>query len=77
LKVSAHNPDQEEASDEIAVEYGGENLEIGFNVTYLMDALRAMPTEQIEAELEDVNSGCMLHVPGDEDTLYLIMPMRL
>ena len=77
LKVSAHNPDQEEASDEIAVDFDGENLEIGFNVTYLMEALRAMSTERIEADLEDVNSGCMLHVPSDEDTLYLIMPMRL
>ena len=71
------NPDQEEASDEIAVDFDGENLEIGFNVTYLMEALRAMSTERIEADLEDVNSGCMLHVPSDEDTLYLIMPMRL
>ncbi|GIS90610.1 MAG: hypothetical protein CM1200mP20_06510 [Pseudomonadota bacterium] len=70
LKVSAHNPDQEEASDEIAVDFDGGNLEIGFNVTYLMEALRAMSTERIEADLEDVNSGCMLHVPSDEDTLY-------
>jgi len=77
LKLSAHNPDQEEANDEVSVEYEGDNLEIGFNVTYLMDALRAMSTKTVEAELQDGNSGCMLHEPDDDDTLYLIMPMRL
>ena len=77
LKLSAHNPDQEEANDEVSVEYEGDSLEIGFNVTYLMDALRAMSTKTVEAELQDGNSGCMLHEPDDDDTLYLIMPMRL
>ena len=77
LKVTAHNPDQEEASDEIAVDYQGDTIEIGFNVTYLMDALRALPTDQVEVELQDANTGCMLHKPDDDDTLYLIMPMRL
>ncbi|HJP46075.1 MAG: DNA polymerase III subunit beta, partial [Arenicellales bacterium] len=63
LKVTAHNPDQEEASDEIAVDYQGDTIEIGFNVTYLMDALRALPTDQVEVELQDANTGCMLHKP--------------
>ncbi|MEE1566474.1 MAG: DNA polymerase III subunit beta, partial [Arenicellales bacterium] len=57
LKVTAHNPDQEEASDEIAVDYQGDTIEIGFNVTYLMDALRALPTDQVEVELQDANTG--------------------
>ena len=52
-------------------------MEIGFNVTYLMDALKALTSEQVEAELQDANTGCMLHDPDNDDTLYLIMPMRL
>ena len=77
LKVSAHNPEHEEATDEIAVEYTGTDVEIGFNVTYLMDALKALTNDQVEAELQDANTGCMLHDPDNDDTLYLIMPMRL
>ncbi len=77
LKVSAHNPDHEEATDEIPVEYAGPDVEIGFNVTYLMDALKALSGDQVEAELQDANTGCMLHEPDQDDTLYLIMPMRL
>ena len=77
LKVTAHNPDQEEASDEIEVTYSGEQIEIGFNVTYLMDALRAISGDKVEVRLEDGSSGCLLRSPGDETTQYLIMPMRL
>tara|TARA_Y100000766_G_C18885375_1_gene595581 strand:- start:374 stop:1474 length:1101 start_codon:yes stop_codon:yes gene_type:complete len=77
LKVSANNPEHEEAVDDIPVDYDGGNVEIGFNVTYLMDALKAIPSDKIVAELEDSNTGCMIHKPDDESTLYLIMPMRL
>jgi DNA polymerase-3 subunit beta len=71
------NPDQEEASDEIAIVYDGESLEIGFNVTYLMDALRALRTDQVQLAFEDGNSGCLIRSPGNTTTEYLIMPMRL
>jgi DNA polymerase-3 subunit beta len=77
VKVVAHNPDQEEASDEVTVEYEGEQIEIGFNVTYLMEALRALPENKVEVHIEDGNSGCLLQTPGDETTQYLVMPMRL
>ena len=63
--------------DRIPVEYTGTDVEIGFNVTYLMDALKALTNDQVEAELQDANTGCMLHDPNNDDTLYLIMPMRL
>jgi len=76
-KVVAHNPDQEEARDEVAVEYEGESIEIGFNVTYLMEALRALTENKVEIHIQDGNSGCLLQTPGDETTQYLIMPMRL
>ncbi len=77
LTVTAHNPEQEEASDEIPVEYDGKELDIGFNVNYLLDALKAIPTEEVELRLQDTNSGCVIREPGNEETTYLVMPMRL
>ncbi|NNC99747.1 MAG: DNA polymerase III subunit beta [Gammaproteobacteria bacterium] len=77
LKVSSHNPDQEYASDEMGIEYEGEDIEIGFNVNYLLEALKACDSEQIDLGLLDPNTSCTFHSAGDSDTLYLIMPMRL
>jgi len=77
LVVSAHNPDQEEASDEMQVNYTGESVEIGFNVSYLMDALKALSTEDIDFGLQDPSSSCTLTAPKDTSALYLVMPMRL
>ncbi len=77
LLVTAHNPEQEEATDEMPIDYEGTEIEIGFNVTYLMDAVKALHTENIEVRLQDANSGCTLNAPGDASTLYLVMPMRL
>lgn len=77
LTVTAHNPDQEEASDEISVEYDGAELDIGFNVNYLLDALKAVPSSLVQLRLQDSNSGCIIKEPENDDTLYLVMPMRL
>ena len=77
MTVSANNPEQEEAVDELPVDYEGEEVEIGFNVGYLIDALKAITTEEVDIGLEDPNSSCTLHPPGDASTLYLVMPMRL
>ena len=77
LKVASHNPDQEHASDEMGVEYQGDTIEIGFNVNYLLEALKACDSEDIELGLLDPNTSCTFHAVGEEDTVYLIMPMRL
>lgn len=77
MTVSANNPEQEEAVDELPVEFDGKEVEIGFNVGYLIDALKAIESDQVDIGLEDPNSSCTLHTPGDTSTLYLVMPMRL
>ncbi len=77
LKVMAHNPEQEEAEDELEVAYQGGDLEIGFNVTYLMDALSALESEQVRVTLTDANSSCLVRAPDNEDCRYVVMPMRL
>jgi DNA polymerase-3 subunit beta len=77
LKLQAHNPEQEEAQDEVEVDYKGEELEIGFNVTYLLDALSAVDTETVELGLTDANSSCLIRSPGTTSSRYVVMPMRL
>ncbi len=77
LRVFAHNPEQEEAEEELAVDYNGEPLEIGFNVTYLQDALSACATEQVQLLLSDPNSCCLIRGAGDQRCKYVVMPMRL
>jgi DNA polymerase-3 subunit beta len=77
LKLQAHNPEQEEAQDEVEVEYKGDDLEIGVNVTYLLDALSAVDTETVELGLTDANSACLIRSPGVTASRYVVMPMRL
>ena len=77
IVIQAHNPEQEEAEEELEASYDGEELEIGFNVNYLLDALAAVETEQVELGLTDANSSCLLRSPGSKDAKYVVMPMRL
>jgi DNA polymerase-3 subunit beta len=77
LKIQANNPDQEEAEDEIEVDYSGNDMEVGFNVNYLLDAIGAVDDASVEFGLVDPNSSCVVRAPSDQDTLYVVMPMRL
>lgn len=77
LQVRSHNPDQEHAKDEMEVMYSGDAIEIGFNVNYLLEALKACDSEDIDLGLLDPNTSCTFHARESADTLYLIMPMRL
>jgi DNA polymerase-3 subunit beta len=77
LTVQAHNPEQEEAEDQVEVSFSGDELEIGFNVSYLLDALAAVDTENVEVALTDANSSCLIRAPGDATVKYVVMPMRL
>ena len=77
MVLQAHNPEQEEAEEELEIEYDGDEIEIGFNVNYLLDALGAIESEQIKLALVDGNSSCLLTEPGKDDCKYVVMPMRL
>jgi DNA polymerase-3 subunit beta len=77
LTVQAHNPEQEEAEDQLEVEFAGEEIEIGFNVSYLLDALAAVDTDTVEVGLTDANSSCLIRAPGNVSVKYVVMPMRL
>ncbi len=75
--LQAHNPEQEEAEEELAVEYAGEDIEIGFNVNYLLDALAAVEGDDVTLSVQDSNSSCLIREPGNEDCTFVVMPMRL
>jgi DNA polymerase-3 subunit beta len=75
--LQANNPEQEEAVETLEVEYSGENLEIGFNVNYLLDALAAVDSDLVELGVTDANSSCLIREPGGQDTKFVVMPMRL
>ena len=77
MTVSAHNPDQEEASEEVAIRYDGDEMEIGFNSNYVIDAVSALVGQEIIVGLNDTNSSGVLSIPGDNTTKYVVMPMRL
>jgi DNA polymerase-3 subunit beta len=75
--LQANNPEQEEAVETLEVEYAGDAMEIGFNVNYLLDALAAVDSEQVEFGVTDGNSSCLIREPGSERTKFVVMPMRL
>jgi len=77
MTVQAHNPEQEEAEEEIEVAYSGSDLEVGFNVNYLLDALAAIDGQEVELGLTDSNSSCLIRSPGNASARYVVMPMRL
>jgi DNA polymerase-3 subunit beta len=75
--LQANNPEQEEAVETLEVEYSGDAMEIGFNVNYLLDALAAVDSEQVEFGVTDGNSSCLIREPGSDRTKFVVMPMRL
>ena len=77
LRVASNNAEQEEAMDELDIDYGGESIEIGFNVTYLIDALSNMNQDMVKLELSDGNSSALFTIPENATFKYVVMPMRI
>jgi DNA polymerase-3 subunit beta len=77
LRVASNNAEQEEAVDELDIDYGGDAIEIGFNVTYLIDALSNMEQDMVKLELADSNSSALLTIPENSTFKYVVMPMRI
>ena len=76
VKIIAHNPQQEEAVEELEANLNFDELAIGFNVTYLLDALTAIDSETVLMELKDANSSCLISTDGGKDR-HVIMPLKL
>ena len=77
LRVASNNAEQEEAVDELDIDYGGDSIEIGFNVTYLIDALSNMSQDMVKIDLADANSSALITIPDNATFKYVVMPMRI
>ena len=77
LQLSANNPEQEEAEETVSVDYQGDSLEVGFNVSYLQDVLGVIGNDKVRLTLHDANSSAVLEDPEREDAVYVVMPMKL
>jgi DNA polymerase-3 subunit beta len=77
LKLISTNTEQEEAEEELEIDYAKDGIDIGFNVTYLIDVLNNVNDENINFSFADANSSCLITVPNDENYKYVVMPMRI
>ncbi len=77
LRIASSNAEQEEAKEELEIDYGGDSIEVGFNVTYLMDALSNIGHDMVRIDLHDGNSSALLTVPEQPGFKYVVMPMRI
>lgn len=77
LTITANNPEQEEAEEQVVVDYHGDPLEVGFNVSYLLDVASVINTENLKITMVDSNSSALVEEPDQSDSLYVVMPMRL
>jgi DNA polymerase-3 subunit beta len=77
MQLSANNPEQEEAEETVSVDYEGDTVEIGFNVSYLQDVLSVLDSDKIKITVLDANSSAVLEEPDNEDAIYVVMPMKL
>ena len=78
LRIASSNAEQEEATEELEIDYAGDSIEIGFNVTYLIDVLTNMSDCPVfKLELQDSNSSALLTLPDHAGFKYVVMPMRI
>ena len=77
LKLTANNPEQESAEEEVDVAYKGSDLEVGFNIGYLLEVLNSIDSENVSFEFYGEDSSCIIKEQNSEDDVYVIMPMRL
>lgn len=77
LRIMAANAEQEEATEEVEVEYAGNTLDVGFNISYLQDVLSNLNTDTVRWSFNDANSSSLISVPGNDRFKYVVMPMRI
>ena len=77
LRISCTNNEQEEAQEELEIDYSGEALDVGFNITYLLDVLNNVGSENIDCAFGDANSSMLITLPDRGDYRYVVMPMRI
>ncbi|USD65305.1 DNA polymerase III subunit beta [Vibrio sp. SCSIO 43136] len=77
MRITANNPEQEEAEEQLDVSFQGEALEIGFNVSYVLDVLNTLRCEQVRISMSDANASALIENAQDDSAMYVVMPIRL
>lgn len=77
MRVTCNNNEQEEAREELEIAYQGDALEVGFNINYLMDALRNVHSEDLQLAFGDANRSTLFTIPNNANFKYIVMPMRI
>jgi len=77
LRISCTNNEQEEAQEEMEIDYAGEALDIGFNITYILDVLNNVQLDKVVCSFGDANSSMLVTLPGNDNFRYVVMPMRI
>jgi len=77
LTASIHNPEHEEAIEELTINYNGEDFTIGFNISYILDCLNHLNENVITFNFTESHNSCTIHGQSSDLPLYVVMPMRL
>ncbi|WP_163936324.1 DNA polymerase III subunit beta [Paraferrimonas sp. SM1919] len=77
MKITANNPEQEEAVEIIDIDYQGDDIEIGFNVSYLLDVMNGLTCKDVRLTLKDGGSSVLIENCDFQDSMYVVMPMRI
>lgn len=77
MRITANNPEQEEAEEVLDVDFQGDELEIGFNVSYILDVLNTLKCDQVRISMTDATASTLIEDVADSDALYVVMPIRL
>lgn len=77
MRITANNPEQEEAEETLDVSFEGEPIEIGFNVSYVLDVLNTLRCEKVTVSMSDANASALIENSQDDSTMYVVMPIRL
>ncbi|MCG6289742.1 DNA polymerase III subunit beta, partial [Vibrio vulnificus] len=77
MRITANNPEQEEAEEMLDVSFDGEAIEIGFNVSYVLDVLNTLRCEQVRISMSDANASALVENVDDDSAMYVVMPIRL
>jgi DNA polymerase-3 subunit beta len=77
LKLISSNSEQEQAEEELEIKYTGTTIDIGFNVTYLIDVLVNIQFDKLTFAFNDSSSSCLITIPNNDDYKYVVMPMRI
>ncbi|WPC74135.1 DNA polymerase III subunit beta [Vibrio porteresiae] len=77
MRITANNPEQEEAEEMLDVSFSGDPIEIGFNVSYILDVLNTLRCENVRFSMSDANASALVENVEDDSAMYVVMPIRL